>query len=134
MTYSQVAMGNRLEGSQKKRKEKNKENELKVAADDTESDSYPEETVKADEVMATMQQRFADMEAQFEARFGKVAGTDIDTTKQLIEENNKVIQKASEAFFEKKFEELTTNLTKEIQRSNDIIFTKFAALHDQQNT
>ena len=57
-----------------------------------------------------------------------------EITKKLIEENNKEIQKSSEAFFEKKFEELSSSLTKEIQRSNEIIFAKFAALHDQQNT
>lgn len=48
--------------------------------------------------MATMQERFAMMEAQFEEHYGKVEGTGIDTTKQLIEANNKEIQKSSEAF------------------------------------
>jgi hypothetical protein len=74
------------------------------------------------------------MQEQFELRFGQVDGTDMETTNQLIEENNKKMQKISEEYFEKKFKELSINLTTEIQKSNDLIFDKFAALNAQQNT
>ena len=74
------------------------------------------------------------MQAQFEEQFGCVEGTDMDTTQRLIEANNKKIQKQSEEFFEKKFKELSINLSKEIQKSNVLILDKFAALNAQQNT
>ena len=74
------------------------------------------------------------MQAQFEEQFGSIEGTDIETTQRLIEANNKVIQKQSEEFFEKKFKELSTSLSKEIQKSNDLILHKFAAMNAQQNT
>ena len=134
MTYSQVATANTFQAAQNKRKAQKNDSGISNTREPTTSDSDSEEMVNGSEVIETMQERFALMEAQFEARFGKVEGTDIETTKKLIEENNKEIQKSSEAFFEKKFEELSSSLTKEIQRSNEIIFAKFAALHDQQNT
>ena len=142
MTYSQVVETHSTRATRTKRKaEKNKpgtSNTAEPGASDTDS----EEMSNRNDPSKTMQERFAQMEAQFEERFGKVERTDIETTKKLIEENNKEIQKASEAFFEKKFKELSTSLTKEIQQSltkeiqqsNEIIFAKFAALHDQQNT
>lgn len=139
MTYSQMASANTVETSQKKRKaQKNDPGKSTIKESDTLS-SDEEESASRNESKETIQDRFARMEAQFEERFGKVERTDIETTKRLIEENNKEIQKSSEAFFEKKFEELSlslsSSLTKEIQRSDDIMFERFAALHaDQQNT
>lgn len=84
--------------------------------------------------MESLQERFEKMQEQFESQFGRVVETDIDTTNKLIEENNKKMQKISEAYFEKKFQELSVNLTKESEKSNDLIFDKFAALNAQQNT
>jgi hypothetical protein len=114
MTYSQVATANTFQAAQNKRKAQKNDSGISNTREPTTSDSDSEEMVNGSEVIETMQERFALMEAQFEARFGKVEGTDIETTKKLIEENNKEIQKSSEAFFEKKFEELSSSLTKEI--------------------
>ena len=44
------------------------------------------------------------------------------------------MQKISEEYFEKKLEELSSSLTKEIKKSNDHIFDKFVSLNAQQNT
>lgn len=134
MTYSQATSVDTSQKAQKKRKARKKDSGVDKAKEPHASDSDSEEMANGNETITTMQERFALMEARFEERFGKVEGTDIETTKKLIEENNKEIQKSSEVFFEKKFEELSTSLTKEIQSSNELIFAKFAALHDQQNT
>ena len=58
----------------------------------------------------------------------------MDMTNKLNGENNKKMQQISEEYFEEKFQELSVNLTKEIQKSNDLIFDKFTALNVQQNT
>ena len=134
LTYSQAATASKSRDVPKKRKADKRNTEKGIASTTADSDSTSENTDNENDLTSTMQERFAKMEAQFEARFGKVVGIDIDTAKHLIEENNKEIKKSSEEFFEKKFEELSINLTKEIQRSNDLIFEKFATLHEQQNT
>ena len=136
MTYSQIAKPKRTREEVPKKGTTNRGNpKSDVATETSDSEfSIEEEPPKVSEaITGRLQQRLEELQKQFEENFGKKEGIDMETTKKLIEENNKKIQKQSEEFFEQKLKELSVNLTKEIQRSNDFIFDKFAALNAQQN-
>ena len=129
MTYSQITKPKR------NRTEERETNKMNAKPTTDSEDSIQEETPKEnDSLLESLQERFEKMQEQFESQFGRVVETDMETTNKLIEENNKKMQKISEEYFEKKFQELSVNLTKEIERSNALIFDKFAALTAQQNT
>jgi len=131
MTYSQITRPKRS-GVGTKRTQEAEGNETREDSSETES-STGMDMPKRKNIADQLQERFKQMQAQFEMQFGQVKGIDMETTQKLIEENNAKIQKQSEDFFEKKFKELSVNLTKEIQQSNDFIFEKFAALNAMQN-
>ena len=136
MTYSQITEPKR-NGEVSPMRKNNKPNthsRQNSGTSDSEDSPDPVPPKEKDTLVSNLQERLNKMQEQFESQFGQMEGTDIATTNQLIKENNKKMQKISEEYFEKKFQELSVNLTKEIQKSNDLIFDKFAALNAQQNT
>jgi hypothetical protein len=139
MTYSQITKTRQTKEITSKRKTRPAENEAPIPGEESASDdSQSESTTKNSDLMDRVQDKLDKMQANFESRFGKVEGMDINTTQKLIEENNDIIRKSSEEYFNKKFaelsEELSTKITRDIERSVDHIFSKFATMHDQQNT
>ena len=139
MTYSQITKTRQTKEITTKRKASPTEKEVPIPGEESASDdSQSESTTNNSDLMDRVQDKLDKMQANFESRFGKVEGMDINTTQKLIEENNDIIRKSSEAYFNKKFaelsEELSTKITRDIERSVDHIFSKFATMHDQQNT
>ena len=131
LSYSQIAQSKK--GKEDKQVKRNRVEEPDPADDNTD-DSSTVDQLKTTPIIENLQQRLNAMQAQFEDQFGKVVGTDMEATQLLIEANNKKIQQQSEEFFEQKFQELSVNLSKEIQRSNDLILDRFVAVTAQQNT
>jgi hypothetical protein len=136
MTYSQIAQPKRnKEVSPRRQNNKPKaDSGENPGGSDSEDSVDPAPPKEQGTLINNLQDKLNKMQEQFELQFGQIEGTDIATMNHLIEENNTKMQKISEEYFEKKFQELSVNLTKEIQKSNDLIFDKFAALNAQQNT
>lgn len=133
MSYSQIANPKRnREVNPKRNREANQVNQTSSIASSgnynseefTDSEGPPI-TISPQEnnAIRLLEERLNKMQEQFETRFGCVEGTDMETTKMLIEENNIKMQKISEEYFDKKFQETT-----------ELILARFTAITEKQNT
>lgn len=125
MSYSQVTTPKRnKEEPQRQYTSKSTEPRHRSPAGSLDEDaSTVVEGIKESKAISSLKDKLNKMQEQFEACFGRVDGTDMETTKRLIEENKKKMQKLSEEYFDKKFQE-----------TSDLILNKFTEITSQQNT
>ena len=136
MTYSAVAKGDSGKRSQRKRKDKNEETKIRSPTDeellsDSSEDSSvsPKELRNQDTLVNRLQSRLDQLQEKFKDAFGSVDGISIEKTKELIEASNARIKRESEEYLDKRLKAMSL----EMQEANDLLYSKFALLFEQQN-